>query len=180
MMYAIFRDDRIEAILCGVVTAKTAVPLPDDFRGVVGMHRDEFRDDWSLRPLSERVAAGHVQAPRGYRLDGETWVEMTQVEKYRQGVDPIPDGMILEGDDIRPMTRTERVAAGLLTQEKADELDRLDRIAAARSRLAELDAAAVRPLRAVVAGTATDADHTRLTEIEAEAQKLREALAKEG
>lgn len=76
------------------------------------------------------------------------------------------------------MTLKGKTRAQLDAEQAARERD--ERIAAARSRLAALDAAAVRPLRAVVAGTATDADHTRLADIEAEAQKLREALAKEG
>lgn len=59
--------------------------------------------------------------------------------------------------------------------EKRRQLD--DLIAAARVRLAELDAAAVRPLRAVVAGTSTEADHTRLAEIETEAQMIRSQIA---
>lgn len=65
------------------------------------------------------------------------------------------------------------------SQREEREQNRLrdDLIAAARVRLAELDAAAVRPLRAVVAGTSTEADHTRLAEIETEAQMIRSQIA---
>lgn len=123
MMYAIFRDDKIESILCGQVSEDLgAVPIPDDFRGTVGMHREEFRDDWSVRTLAERVSAGYVQPPKGWRAEGDAFVEMTQAEKYREGVEPIPDGMILDGDTLRSMTRAELVAAGQLTQAEADEL----------------------------------------------------------
>lgn len=89
---------------------------------------------------------------------------------------------IYPDDQEHPAEGFDQVAAAWYAGAEDRELARQrdDRIAAARSRLAALDAAAVRPLRAVVAGTATDADHTRLAEIEAEAQKLREALAKEG
>lgn len=53
---------------------------------------------------------------------GEEWEvrpRMTQTERYRQGIDPIPKGMVLEGDGLRPMTNAELVAAGLITQEEA-------------------------------------------------------------
>jgi len=120
MIFAILDSDRIFRILSGDITRfPGAAPLPDDFRGVVGMHRDEFRDDWTIRLLSERVAAGYVQTPRGYKLDGEQFVALTQTERYREGLDEIPDGMVLEGETLRPMTRVEQVAAGKLTQAEA-------------------------------------------------------------
>lgn len=54
------------------------------------------------------------------------------------------------------------------------------RAAAARPRtladLAALDARAIRPLLAISAGTATDADHKKISELEAEAAKIRKGL----
>lgn len=47
-----------------------------------------------------------------------------------------------------------------------------------RAELAEIDSQAVRPLRAIVAGTATDEDKARLTELEARADALRAELDK--
>lgn len=45
-----------------------------------------------------------------------------------------------------------------------------------REELAAVDAESARPLRAIVAGTATDEDRTRLADLEARAQALREQL----
>lgn len=45
--------------------------------------------------------------------------------------------------------------------------------------LAALDEKSVRALRAVAAGTASDADHARLTEIEQQAAALRAEFAQE-
>lgn len=47
-----------------------------------------------------------------------------------------------------------------------------------RAELAEIDSLAVRPLRAIVAGTATDEDRARLAELEARADALRAELDK--
>lgn len=47
-----------------------------------------------------------------------------------------------------------------------------------RAELAEIDSQAVRPLRAIVAGTATDEDRARLAELEARADALRAELDK--
>ena len=44
------------------------------------------------------------------------------------------------------------------------------------AKLEELDLQAVRPLRAIVAGTATETDRQKLSEIEAEAKKLRKEI----
>ena len=43
--------------------------------------------------------------------------------------------------------------------------------------LAAIDTATVRPLRAVLAGTGTDADKERLAELEAKAEEIRAKLA---
>ena len=53
-----------------------------------------------------------------------------------------------------------------------------DRKAEIYARLCELDLAAVRPLRALAAGTATDTDRERLAELEAQAAALRQELQK--
>ena len=50
------------------------------------------------------------------------------------------------------------------------------RVAGIRAKLDELDRKAVRPLRAIAAGTATDADRTMLAEIEAQAAELRASI----
>ncbi len=178
MIYALLGpDNRIAKIMGGDPTGVAgAVPLPSDFSGTVGMHRAEFDTNWTIRPLSERVAAGYYQLPPGYKLDDDTVVQLTQAERYRDGLDPIPEGMVLNGDTLRPMTRAEMVAAGTLTQAEADALDKQDRITAIKSRLSAIDAESARPLRAVIAGTATDADRQKLTNLETEAQTLRAEL----
>lgn len=179
MIYALLdADDRIAKIMAGDPTGVPgALPLPPDFAGTVGMHRMEFDANWTIRPLSERVAAGYVPIPTGYKLDGEQFVALTQAERYRDGLDPIPSGMILDSDTLRPMTRAEMVAAGTLTQAEADALDKQDRIAEIKSRLGVIDALSARPLRAIIAGTATDVDKQKLTDLETEAQTLRAELA---
>lgn len=60
-----------------------------------------------------------------------------------------------------------------LSQVEIDQ-QRIDEI---KQQLTELDAQAVRPLRAIAAGTATDADTDKLREIEAKAAGLRAELA---
>ena len=52
-----------------------------------------------------------------------------------------------------------------------------ERRAAILARLAEIDAASVRPLRAIAQGEDMQADHTKLTALDAEAADLRAELA---
>lgn len=54
----------------------------------------------------------------------------------------------------------------------------LVRVEEIKAELAEIDSLAVRPLRAIVAGTATDEDRARLAELEARADALRAELDK--
>lgn len=51
-----------------------------------------------------------------------------------------------------------------------------DQIAAIKAELSAIDMQAVRPLRAIAAGTATDEDRVRLAELETQAAELREKL----
>lgn len=46
-----------------------------------------------------------------------------------------------------------------------------------KNRLDEIDRQAIRPLRAIAAGTATDEDRRILTELEMQAEKIREEIA---
>jgi hypothetical protein len=52
-----------------------------------------------------------------------------------------------------------------------------ERRAAILARLAEIDTASIRPLRAIAQEEATQADHDRLAALDAEAAELREELA---
>ncbi|WP_019646087.1 hypothetical protein [Novispirillum itersonii] len=55
-------------------------------------------------------------------------------------------------------------------------LPAIDRTAAITARLAAIDAASARPLRAIITNTATQTDHDRLAALEAEAASLRAEL----
>lgn len=68
----------------------------------------------------------------------------------------------------------------MLEQESEEQRTaRLNRLRAAeiKRRFADLDRERIRPLAAVVAGTGSDVDKDRLTQLEQEAQALREELA---
>ena len=70
---------------------------------------------------------------------------------------PTPEGYKLEGDNFVP------------TADTIKERERQE----AKARLAEIDKESVRPLRAKIAGTHTQADTDKLAALEAEAEKLR-------
>lgn len=58
-----------------------------------------------------------------------------------------------------------------------DELTNVQQVQFLKRQLNELDLQAVRPLRAIAAGTATDEDKSRLAEIEGQAEALRAEIA---
>lgn len=69
---------------------------------------------------------------------------------------------------------------GELTDIVEGEPTNEQKIQCLKQQLAELDLQAVRPLRAIAAGTATDEDRDKLREIEAQAEVLRAELAEAG
>ena len=69
---------------------------------------------------------------------------------------------------------------GELTDIVEDELTNVQQVQFLKRQLNELDLQAVRPLRAIAAGTATDEDKSRLAEIESKAEELRAEIAELG
>ena len=67
------------------------------------------------------------------------------------------------------------------TDEEVEEIREAERkaarIAELKAELEEIDSKAVRPLRAIVSGTDTEYDHTKLDELEAQAEEIRRELA---
>ncbi len=64
-------------------------------------------------------------------------------------------------------------------EERAARLNRL-RAAEIARRFAEIDRERIRPLAAIAAGTATDEDKSRISEIESQAETLRAEIAELG
>lgn len=114
------------------------------------------------------------------RWTGDKWIVeriLSQIERYRSGIDPVPDGMVVDGDELRGMTRHELVASGKLLQDEADRLDLLDEERQLRAQIVELDGKAVRALRAERTGVASDEDIRYLTANESQVQAFREKLS---
>lgn len=121
MMYIKIIDNKIVNIYCGNKPDGT-INVPDSFIGVVGQNIAEFDENWNILPLSKRFADGYVQAPKGYKIVGEDFIEMTQIEKYQAGIESIPERMKIKNNMLVPMTNEELVAAGMMTQEELDKI----------------------------------------------------------
>ena len=70
----------------------------------------------------------------------------------------------------------DKLALGLIVQKDIDDKIKQNRIAEIKGLLSNIDTQTVRPLRAKIAGTATAIDEDKLSELEAEAVKLRTEL----
>lgn len=68
----------------------------------------------------------------------------------------------------------DKLALGLITQKDIDDKVKQNRIAEIKGLLSNIDTQTIRPLRAKIAGTATAIDEDKLSELETEADKLRE------
>lgn len=171
MEYITIKDGRVAGHFCGK-TPDGGVEV-FGFEGKVGDDVRKFDAAWRLRPLPELVAEGLEEVPRGFKLDGGVFVEMNQVEKIEAGLERMPPGMKIEANGLVAMSDGELLDAGLITRE---EFRRRERAPLERE-LRTLDEMAVRPLRAMLAGTGTDEDAVRLAEIEGLARAVRARLA---
>jgi hypothetical protein len=113
MIYGTFKDSVLDSVGCGDDLPSGAIQFPDEFAGMVGMHRDEFESSWAIKPLSVRVAAGLIVIPQGYKLEGEEVVPMNLTEQVAAGLVKVEASQVLDtkhGDPyIREKTPNERI-----------------------------------------------------------------------
>ena len=122
-------------------------------------------------PLPNNATRMAPQAPNGYipRWTGEAWEQVENHKGLVGYVDGTPHtvadyGPLPEGWSDTPPEPTPNEQA---TQRRAQIM----------ARLAEIDAASVRPLRALVRGDAVPEDTDKLAALDAEAEELRAELA---
>lgn len=97
----------------------------------------------------------------------------------------IPDGAMIIGDDTRLADEIKQYAKvrllsrinGFADLDSIQVIPIEDRHSVILVELDHLDLQAVRPLRAIAAGTATETDRQKLTEIEEQVAQLRQELA---
>lgn len=178
MIYAVIQDDRIISVKSG--DPKRAgvtlyAELPPTHQVVPGTPRNWYTSEWSLRPLIDLVNEGLADPPDGMIYDPEIndWRTGLPEELYVEGRYDLGDREIFDGTNIRGMTQQELFDRGLLSPEEVNKFEKSE----LSIKLKELDRAATRSLRAILAGTATQADHDRLAEIEAAASELRAKLS---
>lgn len=94
------------------------------FAGVSGQDIREFDEEYVLRPLSARIAEGYVTLSPSEILDGETVREKTQIEKYVDGTDVLPEGWKLSEDNtqIVPKSVLERLEDAEIPFSEAKDL----------------------------------------------------------
>lgn len=139
------------------------------------------------RPLTITLPARPALHPDGTPMEGITlpeavvgcdhWDDDSLRERgwYPVADEDIPEthsllGYVVEGLLVRAQTvpRAESELTAMTTERRRAEVV---------ARLAILDTASTRPLRAIIAGTGTSDDHSRLTALETEASALRAELA---
>lgn len=125
--------------------------------------------DYGLLPNNATYTAPTEQDGYIPRWNGETW-EQVENHKDEQGYlsgqphtikdyGPLPEGWSATPPEPTPDEQAAQRRARIMT------------------RLAEIDAASVRPLRALVRGEAVQADTDKLAALDAEAEELRAELA---
>ena len=100
--------------------------------------------------------------------------------KYHHAQNNYFDKPIIDENGIYNYKLVDGKSALRTDEDKAEEIAKIQiqqKISDLKRQLTELDLKAVRPLRAIAAGTATDADKTKLMEIEIAVEDLRIQLS---
>jgi len=125
MQFIKVQDDIVTGIFAGSSVMDGMREVPDNHQLLTGAKLSEYDQDYQLLPLSERVARGVVEVPEGKRLEGDEFVEMTEVEQIKAGLVEPPLGMKIKGDELVEMSIDEQVTAGQISRDEAN--DRLSR-----------------------------------------------------
>lgn len=131
MMYITTDNEIITGVYCGE-KQKDFVEVPDTFNGYVGCLVKDFDSDWNLitndekesitevaqsieepvliassdtASLFERIKAGLEDVPDGWKIDGDQLVPMNYVEEIQAGFKPMPEGYeIVDNNLVEIMT----------------------------------------------------------------------------
>ncbi len=115
----------------------------------------------SCNPDSNFLESFDCEQPKWVVKDGSELAGKILSNRYWDAVEDEKGNLI----DIVPIEPPEITRSA---EERTEEL---------KKRLDEIDRQAIRPLRAIAAGTATDEDRSVLAELEAQAEKIREEIA---
>jgi hypothetical protein len=119
------------------IAAHMSGPLPTDMSNIrevpdqfdtTGEDIREYDLNWKVLPLAQRISAGLVEVPSGWKVDGERFLPMNPAERVKAGIDLRPKGFVLDADtEGNPILRTgtvaEQVANGDMTQATADTIN---------------------------------------------------------
>lgn len=95
--------------------------VPLDFEGNEGQDIREFDGNFKLKSLSKRISDGYVIVPEGFILQGEEIRAMTLEEKVNSGLITLKSNLKAVGNNIIKKTNTELVVEGIKTQEQIDD-----------------------------------------------------------
>jgi len=100
------------------------VPEQSDVSG--GMYVDEYKPDWTLRSLKDRIVDGTARwVPEDMTIDErnpETLRYKTRVELIQEGKEQLFPHEKIAGGQIVEKTLEEKLADGLISQEKYDQI----------------------------------------------------------
>ena len=121
MQFIKVQDEIVTGIFAGSSVMDGMREVPDNHQLLTGTKLSEYDQDYQLLPLSERVARGVVEVPEGKRLEGDEFVEMTEVEQIKAGLVEPSLGMKIKGDELVEMSIDEQVTAGQISRDEANE-----------------------------------------------------------
>ena len=105
--YMIVKNNIVEAIFCGVVE-KGGITLPANHQVRVGEPLAFYNSDYTRKTEVQLIKEKLIELPKGYKIDNDKLVEMTNDEKIIAGLEQLPSGMKIEN--------------GKLVQKSSDEI----------------------------------------------------------
>jgi len=121
MQFIKVQDDIVTGIFAGSSVMDGMREVPANHQLLTGTKLSEYDQDYQLLPLSERVARGVVEVPRSKKLEGDEFVEMTEVEQIKAGLVEPSLGMKIKGDELVEMSIDEQITAGQISRDEANE-----------------------------------------------------------
>lgn len=120
-----------------------AIPV-SDFYGIVGDPVSYYNNDWTRKTDMELYAEGLKEVPKGKIIDGNNLRDMTEIEKIKANIIPLPYGMKISNDELVAMSQEELLEAGLITEEEFHKQEAISLRSQLESYLSDTDYAVIK------------------------------------
>lgn len=123
MFYVKIENDVLKGFYCSDYLPENCVEVEENWNGRIGEPLSFYDEQLNRKTDCQLIKESLIEMPLGYKWneDKTEIIPLNQIERYKAGIDKIPDGFKIENNKLVEMTIQEKIEAGFMTQKEVDE-----------------------------------------------------------